>query len=189
MNHHIAGRKLGRKTDHKVALLKNLVTSLILHDRLTTTEAKAKELRRWADRMITLGKKGDLAAIRQASETIKSKEAIGKLFKDLAPLFKERNGGYTRIIHYKNRKGDGAPLAIIEWVETAAVKEPEKKAPEKKAKEKKPVEKKASSEKKAAEKKTSRKKAPEKKAPEKKAPEKKATRKKAAEKPEAETKA
>lgn len=182
MNHHIAGRKLGRKTDHKVALLKNLVTSLILHDRLTTTEAKAKELRRWADRMITLGKKGDLAAIRQASQTIKSKEAIGKLFKDLAPLFKERNGGYTRIIHYKNRKGDGAPLAIIEWVETVAVKEPEKKAPEKKSAakkepEKKAKEKKAPAKKEAAEKKTAVKKAPAKKA----APKKKAAENKEAE--------
>jgi large subunit ribosomal protein L17 len=173
MNHHIAGRKLGRKTDHKMALLKNLVTSLILHDRLTTTEAKAKELRRWADRMITLGKKGDLAAIRQAGETIKSKEAIGKLFKDLAPLFKERNGGYTRIIHYKNRKGDGAPLAIIEWVETAAAKGPEKKAKEKKSGEKKAVEKKTSA----------------KKAPEKKPAEKKVARKKAVENKEPETKA
>ncbi len=166
MNHHIAGRKLGRKTDHKMALLKNLVTSLIMHDRLTTTEAKAKELRRWADRMITLGKKGDLAAVRQASQTIKSKEAIGRLFKDLAPLFKERSGGYTRIIRYKNRKGDGAPLAIIEWTETVAAKEPEKKAPEKKAKAaaKKEPEKKAAKEKKAPAKKA----APGKKAAEKK---------------------
>jgi large subunit ribosomal protein L17 len=182
MNHHIAGRKLGRKTDHKIALLKNLVTSLIIHDRLTTTEAKAKELRRWADRMITLGKKGDLAAVRQASQTIKSKEAIGKLFKDLAPLFKERNGGYTRIIRYKNRKGVGAPLAIIEWTETMAGKEPEKKAPEKKAK---------TAAKKEPEKKAKEKKVPAKKeAAEKKAPAKKAApKKKAAEKKEAENKA
>ena len=137
MNHHIAGRKLGRTTDHKIAMLRNLVTSLILHDRLTTTEAKAKELRRMAERMITLGKKGDLAAIRRAAQTVRSKEAIGKLFKDLAPLFKTRNGGYTRIIKYRNRKGDGAPLAIIEWVESAPG------APEKKAAPKKAVENKA----------------------------------------------
>jgi len=137
MNHHIAGRKLGRTTDHKIAMLRNLVTSLILHDRLTTTEAKAKELRRMAERMITLGKKGDLAAIRRAAQTVRSKEAIGKLFKDLAPLFKTRNGGYTRIIRYRNRKGDGAPLAIIEWVESAPG------APEKKAAPKKAVENKA----------------------------------------------
>jgi large subunit ribosomal protein L17 len=165
MNHHISGRKLGRKTDHKVALLKNLVTSLILHDRLTTTEAKAKELRRWAERMITLGKKGDLAAVRRAAQTVKSKEALGRLFKDLGPLFKERNGGYTRIIRYKNRKGDGAPLAIIEWVESAVkapVKKAEKKASEKKVPEKKAREKKTTekvSEKKAPAKKTTRKKA------------------------------
>lgn len=137
MNHHIAGRKLGRTTDHKIAMLRNLVTSLILHDRLTTTEAKAKELRRMAERMITLGKKGDLAAIRRAAQTVRSKEAIGKLFKDLAPLFKTRNGGYTRIIKYRNRRGDGAPLAIIEWVESAPG------APEKKAAPKKAVENKA----------------------------------------------
>jgi len=137
MNHHIAGRKLGRTTDHKIAMLRNLVTSLILHDRLTTTEAKAKELRRMAERMITLGKKGDLAAVRRAAQTVRSKEAIGKLFKDLAPLFKTRNGGYTRIIKYRNRRGDGAPLAIIEWVESVAG------APEKKAAPKKAVENKA----------------------------------------------
>lgn len=137
MNHHIAGRKLGRTTDHKIAMLRNLVTSLILHDRLTTTEAKAKELRRMAERMITLGKKGDLAAVRRAAQTVRSKEAIGKLFKDLAPLFKTRNGGYTRIIKYRNRRGDGAPLAIIEWVESAPG------APEKKAAPKKAVENKA----------------------------------------------
>ena len=98
-------------------MLNNLVTSLILHDRITTTEAKAKELRRLADRMITLGKKGDLAAIRRATKNVKTKEALGKLFKELAPRFAGRPGGYTRIMRYKNRKGDGAPLVIMEWVE------------------------------------------------------------------------
>src|SRR5208337_3559741 len=165
MNHHIAGRKLGRTTDHKLSMLKNLVTSLIIHDRLTTTEAKAKELRRIADKMITLGKKGDLAAVRRAHQTIRSNEALGKLFKDLAPLFAARNGGYTRIIKYKNRHGDHAPLAIIEWTESAAINAPEKKAPEKKA----------SAKKASAAKKASEKKAPEKKA----APKKKASAKKA----------
>ena len=164
MNHHIAGRKLGRTTDHKLAMLRNLVTSLITHERLTTTEAKAKELRRIADRMITLGKKGNLAAIRKAAQTVRTKEALGKLFNDLAPLFAARNGGYTRIIHYKNRHGDHAPMAIIEWTESAAVKEPEKKTADKKT----------------TEKKASAKKATEKKAPEKKAvPKKKAVEKKA----------
>jgi large subunit ribosomal protein L17 len=133
MNHHIAGRKLGRTTDHKEAMLRNLVTSLILHDRLTTTEAKAKELRRIAEKMITLGKKGDLSSIRRAERVVRTKEAMGRLFKELAPLFAGRNGGYTRIIKYKNRHGDNAPLAIIEWTETATAKEPEKKTPVKKA--------------------------------------------------------
>jgi large subunit ribosomal protein L17 len=176
MNHHIAGRKLGRTTDHKLAMLRNLVTSLITHDKLTTTEAKAKELRRIADRMITLGKKGNLAAIRKAAQTVRTKEALGKLFNDLAPLFAGRNGGYTRIIRYKNRHGDHAPMAIIEWTESTAVKEPEKKAADKKGTEKK------AAEKKTVEKKTSAKKSLEKKAaPKKKPAEKKAEKNKAAE--------
>jgi large subunit ribosomal protein L17 len=167
MNHHIAGRKLGRSTDHKLAMLRNLVTSLITHERLTTTEAKAKELRRIADRMITLGKKGNLAAIRKAAQTVRTKEALGKLFNDLAPLFAARNGGYTRIIHYKNRHGDHAPMAIIEWTESAAVKEPEKKTTEKKASAKKSTEKKAPEKKAAPKKKAAAKKAEENKAAEK----------------------
>jgi large subunit ribosomal protein L17 len=118
MYHNIAGRKLGRKADHKTALMKNLVTSLIVHERIETTEAKAKELKKLADKMITLGKKGDLAALRLAQRNIRSKEALGKLFKELAPRFVGRDGGYTRVLKYRNRKGDGAPTAIIEWVGT-----------------------------------------------------------------------
>jgi large subunit ribosomal protein L17 len=167
MNHHIAGRKLGRTTDHKLAMLRNLVTSLITHERLTTTEAKAKELRRIADRMITLGKKGNLTAIRKAAQTVRTKEALSKLFNDLAPLFAARNGGYTRIIHYKNRHGDHAPMAIIEWTESAAVNEPEEKTTKKKAAEKKASEKKALEKKAAPKKKAVAKKADEKKAEEK----------------------
>jgi len=120
MYHNIAGRKLGRKADHKTALMKNLVTSLIVHERIETTEAKAKELKKLADKMITLGKKGDVAAIRLAQRNIRSKEALGKLFKELAPRFNGRDGGYTRVLKYRNRKGDGAPTAIIEWVGTVA---------------------------------------------------------------------
>ena len=120
MYHQIAGRKLGRTTDHKEAMLKNLVTSLILHERIETTEAKAKELRKLADRMITLGKKGDLASLRRAMKSVRSKEALGKLFTEIAPRFAARNGGYTRVIKYRNRRGDGATTAIIEWVESSA---------------------------------------------------------------------
>ncbi|MEA2102159.1 MAG: 50S ribosomal protein L17 [Thermodesulfobacteriota bacterium] len=126
MNHRIAGRKLGRTTDHKEAMLKNMVTSLIIHERIETTEARAKELRRMADRMITLGKRGNLASIRRAGKTVKTREALGKLFDELAPKFEGRNGGYTRIIHSRTRKGDGAPMVIMEWVESigAATAEP-----------------------------------------------------------------
>ncbi|MCK9263836.1 MAG: 50S ribosomal protein L17 [Deltaproteobacteria bacterium] len=116
----MAGRKLGRTTDHKEAMLRNLVTSLIIHERIETTEAKAKELRKIADRMITLGKKGDLASLRRAMKSIRTKEALGKLFNEIAPRFTERHGGYTRVIKYRNRKGDGATTAIIEWVEAGA---------------------------------------------------------------------
>jgi len=142
--------------------MKNLVTSLIVHERLETTVAKAKELKMLADKMITLGKKGDTAAVRLALKSIQTKEAVGKLFKELAPRFTSRNGGYTRVLKYRNRKGDGAPTAIIEWVESAAAAvAAEPPAEKKKAAAKKPVEKK---EKTAAEKKPARKKAPAKKA-------------------------
>ncbi|HEY9162006.1 MAG TPA: 50S ribosomal protein L17 [Desulfomonilia bacterium] len=128
MYHRISGRKLGMKTDVREAMLKNMVTSLIVHERITTTVTRAKELRKIADRMITLGKKGNLAAVRQAAVTVKTKEALGKLFKDLGPRFAERNGGYTRIIRSSNRKGDNAPMVIMEWVDKAKTEAAEKKS-------------------------------------------------------------
>ncbi len=128
MYHRISGRKLGMKTDVREAMLKNMVTSLIVHERITTTVTRAKELRKIADRMITLGKKGNLAAVRQAAVTVQTKEALGKLFKDLGPRFAERNGGYTRIIRSSNRKGDNAPMVIMEWVDKAKIGVAEKKS-------------------------------------------------------------
>jgi large subunit ribosomal protein L17 len=128
MYHRISGRKLGMKTDIREAMLKNMVTSLILHERIMTTVTRAKELRKVADHMITLGKKGNLAAVRQAAVTVKTKEALGKLFKDLGPRFAERNGGYTRIIRSSNRKGDNAPMVIMEWVDQAKPAAVEKKS-------------------------------------------------------------
>lgn len=119
MYHRISGRKLGVKSDIREAMLKNMVTSLIEHERIVTTSTRAKELRKLADKMITLGKKGDLAAIRQAATTVQTKEALGKLFKELAPRFANRNGGYTRMIRSGNRKGDNAPTVIMEWTEPA----------------------------------------------------------------------
>jgi large subunit ribosomal protein L17 len=127
MYHRISGRKLGMKTDIREAMLKNMVTSLIINERIMTTVTRAKELRKVADRMITLGKKGNLAAVRQAAVTVKTKEALGKLFKDLGPRFAERNGGYTRIIRSSNRKGDNAPMVFMEWVDQAKPSGIEKK--------------------------------------------------------------
>ena len=124
MRHLVDHRKLGRTASHRKALLRNLVTSLILHERIETTLPKAKELRRVADRMITWGKQGDLPARRQAARYLRSDEAIQKLFDGLAARFKDRQGGYTRILRFGRREGDGAPMAAIEYlVYTLPVKE------------------------------------------------------------------
>lgn len=118
-------RKLGRTSAQRKALLRDLVTDLIINERITTTEMKAKELTRLADKMITLGKKGTLAARRQAAQTVRpetaddqsGQTALQKLFDDLAPRFTERAGGYTRVLKVGPRRGDGAEMAIIEFVE------------------------------------------------------------------------
>jgi large subunit ribosomal protein L17 len=99
--------------------MRNMVTSLLDHERIETTDAKAKELRGLADRMITLGKRGDLHARRQALSVIRSKEVTAKLFDELAQRFRDRPGGYTRVIKVGNRVGDAAPVSIIELVEDA----------------------------------------------------------------------
>jgi large subunit ribosomal protein L17 len=98
MAHRIAGRKLGRPTDHRLAMFRNLVTDLLKYEKIITTEAKAKEIRSFAERMITLGKRGDLAARRQALRFVYGKEVVEKVFADLAPRYAGRPGGYTRII-------------------------------------------------------------------------------------------
>lgn len=109
-------RKLGMTTDHRVAMLRNMTASLINHGRIVTTVTRAKELRRVAERMITLGKRGDLHARRQALAYIYDKNAVYKLFEEVAPKYKERNGGYTRILKMGPRRGDGADMVIIELV-------------------------------------------------------------------------
>ncbi len=119
MRHRKSGRKLGRTSAHRKALMRNMVTSLLDHERIETTDAKAKELRGLADRMITLGKRGDLHARRQALSVIRSKEVTAKLFDELAERVRERPGGYTRVIKVGNRVGDAAPVSIIELVEDA----------------------------------------------------------------------
>ena len=117
MRHLKAGRKLNRSSAHRRALFRNLVTSLLQHEHLQTTDAKAKELRRWADRMITLGKRGTLHARRQALAFVRSRSVVAKLFDDIAPRFSTRPGGYTRITKLGIRRGDAAPMSLIELTE------------------------------------------------------------------------
>lgn len=109
-------RKLGRRSDHRRMLLRNQVTSLILHDRIETTEAKAKAIKPLVDKMVTLGKRGDLHARRQAAAFLLDPKAVQKLFNDIAPKYADRNGGYTRVIKTGFRRGDAAPMAVVEWV-------------------------------------------------------------------------
>ena len=125
MRHRKSGRQLGRNTHHRRALFRNLVTSLLEHERVETTEAKAKEVRILADRMITLGKRGDLHARRRALAYVKTEPVVTKLFKDLASRFSERRGGYTRLIKTRRRVGDAARMVVIELVAKLA----EKKSP------------------------------------------------------------
>ncbi len=119
MRHRVAHRKLGRTTEHRISLLRNLAASLFIHERIRTTLAKAKELRPFAERLITLSKKDSLHARRQALRTMVHKEAVTKLFRDLSARFADRPGGYTRILKLGPRRGDGAPMAYIELVDFA----------------------------------------------------------------------
>ncbi len=116
MRHRNAGRKLNRDSAHRLTMLRNMVTSLLEHERIVTTLPKAKELRRVAEKMITLGKRGDLHARRQAASYVRSKSLVTKLFNDLAPQYADRQGGYTRIIRTGVRPGDAASMALIELV-------------------------------------------------------------------------
>jgi len=116
MRHKISARKLGRTSSHREAMFRNMVTSLFEHERIVTTKEKAKELRPIAEKMITLAKRGDLHARRQALSYIRSKDVVEKLFTDIQEQFAERKGGYTRILQTGVRKGDNASMAIIELV-------------------------------------------------------------------------
>jgi large subunit ribosomal protein L17 len=131
MRHNKAGRRLGRTTSHRIAMFRNMVTSFLNHERITTTDSKAKELRPIAEKMITLGKQGDLNAIRQAASYIRDKKVVTKLFTVLAPRFQERQGGYTRIIKLGTRLGDSAQLSIIEFVEADLKKKEVRKTKQK----------------------------------------------------------
>jgi len=116
MRHNIAGRRLGRDTGHRKALYRNLVTALLKHEKIVTTEAKAKEVRSMAEKMITLGKKSGLHSYRQALSFITEKKVTEKVFAELGPRYKERAGGYTRIVKLEPRLGDNAPRVQLELV-------------------------------------------------------------------------
>jgi len=116
MKHQVSGRKFDRPTHQRLSMYRNMVASLFLSEKMVTTEAKAKEIRGFAERMITLGKKGGLAARRRALAFIYDENAVEKLFSDIAPRYSARAGGYTRIVKLGPRQGDCAPMAQIELV-------------------------------------------------------------------------
>lgn len=127
MRHKVAGKKLGRTSAHRTALFRNLVTELLDHEVVRTTEAKAKELRRWGDRMITLGKRGSLHARRQAAAVVRRRAVVQKLFGDLAARYAERAGGYTRVVKLGVRPGDAARMAVVELVDRAEAGAPRRR--------------------------------------------------------------
>jgi len=134
MRHRVAGRKLSRHTQHRELMFRNMLVSLLQYERIKTTLAKGKELRSWADKIISLGKKGTLHARRRAFALLRDKGIVKKLFDEIAPRFKDREGGYTRVYRLGWRQGDGAPLSLVELV-TYAAPEEKKKSTIKKAKE------------------------------------------------------
>ena len=132
MRHRVRGRKLGRTTAHRKALFRNQLTALFTHDRIVTTLAKAKELRPLAERMVTLAGTGTLPARRKVLTMVPDKEVVRRLFEEIAPRFTDRPGGYTRVMRLGRRRGDGAELAIIEFVDYELAEHEEGGAPGKK---------------------------------------------------------
>lgn len=116
MRHGVSGRKLNRTTSHRFAMFRNMVTSLLKHERIFTTVPKGKEMRRWGDWLITLGKRGDLHARRQALAFVRNKDVVYKLFGELGPRYQDRHGGYTRMVKVGYRRGDAAPMCLVELV-------------------------------------------------------------------------
>jgi large subunit ribosomal protein L17 len=135
MKHRVVGRRLDRTTEHRTAMLRNLVTSLFRHERIKTTTPKAKELKRFADKIVTLAKAGTPHSRRIANREVRDVEVLNKLFGSIADRFKARPGGYTRIVRVGHRAGDNADMAVIELVDrTPAAAEPEEGKGAKKAK-------------------------------------------------------
>ena len=117
MRHNVAHRKLGRVTEHRIALLRNQAIALLRHERIETTVPKAKELRPFVEKLVTLAKRGDLHARRQAISQVRDLDQVGKLFATLGPRYAERQGGYIRVLKAGYRHGDNAPMAVIEFVD------------------------------------------------------------------------
>jgi large subunit ribosomal protein L17 len=134
MQHKKTNRKLGMKTAHRMSMLRNMATSIVVHERIRTTDTRAKEVRRVLEKMITFAKRGDLNARRQAARFIRGNDVLKKLFTEIGPRFQQREGGYTRIIKIGNRHGDNAPMVIIELVEGGEVKKKAGSAAKKSAK-------------------------------------------------------
>lgn len=124
MRHRVGGRLFGRTANQRKALLRGLVASLLEHQRVETTVAKAKEVRRIAEKMVTLGIKGDLHAKRLALSYLPNRSAIAKLFSEIAPRFSGRNGGYLRIVQTRNRVRDASPMAVLEFIDYEDVRKP-----------------------------------------------------------------
>ena len=168
MRHQKAGKKLNRTGSHRDAMFRNMVTSLFTHGRIRTTDTKAKELKRWADHMITLAKRGDLHSRRQALAVMKDKAVVHKLFEDVSERFGDRAGGYTRAVKIGRRRGDAAPISLVEFV----TREEKKKGKGKKTKASKKA---APREKKAVTSPSGKKERAKKTEPEAKAPDEKAS--------------
>ena len=166
MRHRVSGRLFGRTANQRKALLRGLMASLFEYQRIETTLAKAKEVKKLAERVITLGIKGDLNSKRVALARVPNRAAIAKLFNEIAPRFSGRNGGYLRLVHTRNRVNDAAPMAVLEFVDYEEIRTKKEEPKKEEAKEQKPVKKEqkaAQKEKKAKEQKPAKKKKEEKK--------------------------
>ena len=128
MRHGKSGSKLGRTSSHRKAMLRNMVTSFLKYEKIKTTDVKAKELKKVAEKMITLGKRGDLHARRQALAFVRDPDVVGKLFSDLSVRYRDRAGGYTRIVKMGYRTGDNAPLSVVEFIGSVPKDKSKKKA-------------------------------------------------------------
>jgi large subunit ribosomal protein L17 len=128
MRHGKFGKKLGRTSSHRIAMLRNMVTSFLKYEKIQTTDVKAKELKKVAEKMVTLGKRGDLHARRQAAAFVRDRKIVSKLFDELSVRYRDWNGGYTRILKMGHRIGDNAPMSVIEFVRESGQEQPKRKA-------------------------------------------------------------